>query len=110
MHMKQVGNGEAAVRCGQVQPHHTIKNHEILKTKSWFGGSFSDLKGHRGLYFLPRNSLMNSDHYIHIDDEKLVLDIYEIHELVLLMQDSTAGQKSRKAMKWPAGHNIAVLD
>lgn len=82
----------------------TVKHSESVMV--W--GCFSGVVGRGGLYFLPKNVMMNSDCYLSVLEDHLLVS-YEIHGCNIFMHDSAPCHKAKKVTKWLAEKNIDVL-
>ena len=51
--------------------------------------------GRAGLYFLPKNKKMNSDHYVKVLEEHM-LSMFHIHSCEVFMQDNANAISQKK--------------
>lgn len=72
-------------------------------------GCFSGLRGRGGLFFLPKNTMMNGDRYIRVLKDHM-LAMYEMHESLVFQHDSAPCHKAKKVSKFLSDNNIDVLD
>ena len=71
-------------------------------------GCFSAF-GRGGLYFLPENKTMNSEHYIECLNGHL-LRMFEIHQSEFFLQDGAPCHTSKLTKKWLADNDIPLMD
>lgn len=72
-------------------------------------GCFSGISGRGGLYFLPKNTTMNSDTYIRVLEDHLITT-FAIHGTNLFMHDGAPCHTSKKVKAYLSGQNIPILD
>lgn len=72
-------------------------------------GCFSGAVGRGGLYFLPKNVMMNGERYMTVLNDHL-LQSYAIHDCNIFMHDSAPCHKAKKVAKWLSEKSIQVLE
>lgn len=82
----------------------TVKHPESVMV--W--GSFC-ASGRGGLYFLPKNTTMNSESYISCLNDHL-LTFFGIHRCEFFLQDGAPCHTSKKTKKWLADNKIPLMD
>lgn len=60
-----------------------------------------------GLYFLPKNTIVNAERYTDVLDDYLLL-YYEILGCEYFLQDSVPYHKAKSVTKWLCDHNVHV--
>jgi hypothetical protein len=83
----------------------TVKHPESLMV--W--GSFSGAVGRGGLFFLPKNTTMNSERYQQTLEDHL-LPFMQIHQCTHFLQDGAPCHASKKTMAFLAQQPFIVMD
>ena len=72
-------------------------------------GAFSGDKGRAGLFFLPKNVMMNGELYINVLSDHMVT-MFEFHQCSHSMHDSDPWHKAKKVTKWLQTKKIEALE
>ncbi len=83
----------------------TVKHAESLMV--W--GSFSGAVGRGGLFFLPKNTTMNSERYQRTLEDHL-LPFFQIHQCTHFLQDGAPCHASKKTKAFLAEQPFSVMD